>query len=379
MYNNISKISCFLVAMVLLSAGAIAQNIEIKGRIVDAETNKPVEFANIGVVGTYMGTASDFDGNYELVVGESYANNKVHISAVGYKPKEFTVAELQMLAGNDIKLISQTYGIQEVNVKADSKRLYGILKTASGVIEDIYEESYSAQVYLSQDKNGQKTEAVVDYSDSKGYGERSLAGAYAARSYKVEEVRRDFEVTPLKDGLIYANDLLAFDVVRQRGNVLDINLVDSYNLELAKEDKIDGNAVWVINYSLDKPDVAKTGDAYCKAYKGVIVIRQNDYSVVRNELEFVSKGFFHAGRDAYRANVSDADYTVKVTSDYRKTANDKYALGKIVYSGKSADDSLVAEWIVYDYSAYKDAGRRSFYTDKKQNKDFWSRFTLPKE
>jgi hypothetical protein len=363
--------------MLLFSAGVFAQNIEIKGRIVDAESNQPVEFANIGVIGTYLGTASDFDGYYELTVDESYVSYKVHISAVGYKTKEFTVDELYVLKGTDIKLISQSYGIQEVDVKADSKRLYGILKTASNIIEDVYEKPYSSKVYLSQLKDGQKTEAVVEYSDGKGYGDRSLANSYAARNYNVAEVRRDFEVTPLKDGLLYANDLLAFDIVRQRGNVLDVSSVDAFKLELAKEDVVGGNAVWVINYSLDKPDVAKTGDAYCKAYKGVIVIRQNDYSVVRNELEFVSTGFFHAGRDAYREDVVDTDYTVKVTTDYRKTANNKYALGKIVYSGKSAEESLEAEWIVYDYSIYRDGGKRSFYTDNQQNKDFWSRFKFP--
>lgn len=371
------KLSCLLLLLLTGLSDLAAQNLEIKGRVVDAETNKPVEFANIGVVGTYMGTASDFDGYYELVVGETFANYKVQISAVGYKVKEFTVDELHVLNGENIKLFSQTYGIQQVDVKADSKRLYGILKTASNIIEDSYEDSYAADVYWRQTMNQQTTEAVVSYSDSKGYGDRLLASAYESRHYKVNEVRRNFDVSPIKKGMLFMSDVLAFDIVRQRGNILDIDFVDEYMLELAEETVVNGDSVWVINYQLDEPDLAKTGDAYCDEYKGSVIIRQKDYSLVRNELTFASRGFFHAGRDAFREGNNATVYSGKVTIDYRMTANNKYALSKIGYSGKSDELNLDAEWIVYDYKSYKDANSKAFYTEKQENKDFWDRFTLP--
>lgn len=377
MLFRLSKLSSLLVVLGLINVGIQAQNVELKGRVVDAETNRPVEFANIGVVGTYMGTASDFDGYYELEVGESFANYKVQISAVGYKVKEFTVDELHVLKGESIKLFSQTYGIQQVDVKADSKRLYGILKTAANIIEDSYEKPYAAKVYWKQNINNRITEADVLYSDSKGYGNRTLSAAFEAQNYTANEVRRDFEVNPLKEGMLLINDILAFDVVRQRGNVLDVDFVDEYQLELAEETVIDNDSVWVIKYQLDKPDLAKTGDAYCQEYKGLIIIRQRDYSVVRNELEFASKGYFHAGRNAYRDTKGAPDYAGKVIVNYRQTDNSKYALSKISYTAKSEKTSLDAEWIVYNYTPYKEAGRKSFYSNKETDKDFWSRFTLP--
>ncbi|WP_439185351.1 carboxypeptidase-like regulatory domain-containing protein [Carboxylicivirga taeanensis] len=367
----------WLLVLFVISTGLQAQSIEIKGRVVDAETNQPVEFANIGVVGTYLGTATDFSGNYELVIDNSFANHKVQISAVGYKVKEFTVDELYILNGSDIKLFSQTYGIQQVDVKADSKRLYGILKTASNIIGDSYKKPYSAKVFLNQVVNGNKTEVVVAYSDAKGYGNRSLTAAYEARDFKAEQVRRDFEVTPLKEGLLYGSDLLAFDVVRQRGNVLDVDFVNAYQLELIDETLINGDSVWVIRYKLNNPDLSKTGDAYCQKYEGTITLRQKDYSVVRNELHFASKGFFHAGRDAYRDEVADEHYSCTVISDYRLTSDNKYALSKISYAGKSEKISIDAEWIVYDYLPLSEVGQKTFFTDKEQDKDFWQRFTLP--
>jgi len=375
--KNVKSVLVFI----LLSVGvaATAQTIDIKGRIVDAETNKPVEFANIGVVGTYLGTASDFDGYYNLSVGEEFVKYKVQISAVGYQVKEFTVDELYVLNNEPIKLFPQTYGIQQVEVKADSKRLYGIIKTAANVIEDSYEDTYGAHVYFNQSINKEKTEAVIAYGDRAGYGDRSLVSAYDKRQYKVEEARRNYEVTPLKKGLIYASDILAFDIVRQRGNVLDVDFVDAYKLSLKDEAVIHGDSVWVIEYELENPDLAKTGDAYCKSYKGLVFIRQKDYAVLRNELEFSSNDFFHAGRDAYREGDSSADtYSCKVITDYAKTNNDKLALRKVDYSGSSTKNTISMEWIVYDYSdKAKTEVAKSFYSDKTQNADFWGRFEIP--
>ena len=377
---QIKKVRLALVFTVLsfVSLGISAQSVDVKGRIVDAETNSPVEFANIGVEGTYLGTASDFGGFYNLTVGDEFMKFKVQISAVGYQVKELTVDELYALNGAQIKLFPRTYGIQQVEVKADSKRLYGIVKTASNIIEDSYEGAYSASVYLSQEANGDKTEAVIRYSDEAGYGDRSLVSAFDNRQYEVLEIRRDFEVSPIKKGMIYANDIQAFDIARRRGNVLDVDFVNAYKLELKDEAVIDGDSVWLIQYNLEQPDVAKTGDAYCQSYKGLIYIRQKDYTVVRNELEFVSKGFFHAGRDAYREKSAlSGDYTCKVITNYAKIDGGKNALRKIVYSGSSADTSLKLEWIVYNYSDKKSGVAKSFYSDKAMNKDFWSRFTLP--
>ena len=377
---QLKKVKLAFMLLSFISFGAIAQSEDINGRVVDAETNKPVEFANIGVVGTYLGTASDFDGYYNLSVGDDFMKYKVQISAVGYQVKELTVGELFALNNGQVKLFPQTYGIQQVEIKADSKRLYGILKTASNVIGDSYRGAYSASVYLSQELNGEKTEAVINYSDESGYGDRSLVSAFEKRQYEVVEVRRNFEVSPLQGGMIYASDLLAFDVVRQRGNVLDVDFVNEYTLKLKDETIVDGDSVWVIQYSLKKPDLAKTGDAYCKSYGGLIYVCQKDYTVLRNELEFISEGFSHAGRDAYRAEgASSADYTCKVTTNYEKKGNGENALRKVMYEGSSVDTKLKMEWVVYNYADKKAGIKKSFYTDKEMNSDFWSRFTLPKD
>ena len=236
-----------------------------------------------------------------------------------------------------------------------------------------------ANVYMSQVvDNDNKTEAVVDFVDMDGYGDRSFVNANESRNFEVVEVRRNYEVTPIRGGMVYAGIIQDFDIVRARGNILDIEFIDEYELSLKDQVVINNDSVWVIRYALNNPNIASTGDAYCNKYEGIIYVRQDDFVILRNELEFVTKGFFHAGRDAYRnVDESTAKYTCRVITDYKESSSGKYALSKISYSGKSQDKSLDIQWVVYDIGDIVKEVDKTFYTDKTENIQFWKRFSIP--
>ena len=64
-----------------------AQNdgkIRVKGVVLDETTRQPIAFANIGIIGTAAGAASDMDGLFELIVSEKLATYMMRVSAVGY-------------------------------------------------------------------------------------------------------------------------------------------------------------------------------------------------------------------------------------------------------------------------------------------------------
>ncbi len=73
--------------IILFFAGSLlAQNGQIKGKITDASNNEPIPFANILVVGTQIGSSSDFDGNF-IITGLESGYVTLQISFVGYKTK----------------------------------------------------------------------------------------------------------------------------------------------------------------------------------------------------------------------------------------------------------------------------------------------------
>lgn len=63
---------------------ALAQSGKIRGKILDASSASPIPFANVIVMGTTVGTSSDFDGNFELI-DVPFGYFKLEVSVIGYK------------------------------------------------------------------------------------------------------------------------------------------------------------------------------------------------------------------------------------------------------------------------------------------------------
>lgn len=93
----------------LLSAQTI-----VKGKIVDATTNEPISFVNVGVKGKDIGTVSNEEGLFSLKVKDTKAT--ISIFTIGYEQVDFTFDQLQ---GNTIiKLNPKTYDLAMVEVDA---------------------------------------------------------------------------------------------------------------------------------------------------------------------------------------------------------------------------------------------------------------------
>mgnify|MGYP002525165584 CR=1 FL=1 len=71
-----------LIVGLLLTVGAFAQQITVKGHVKDA-TGEPIIGATIKIAGAQQGTVSDFDGNFTLKVDQGATLN---ISYIGYQP-----------------------------------------------------------------------------------------------------------------------------------------------------------------------------------------------------------------------------------------------------------------------------------------------------
>ena len=74
--------------LILLSQAAIAQKVTFKGRVTDQE-QKPIEIANVSIVGKPIGTVCDLNGNYTLTC-ESSDSVVVAFSMIGYQTRKRT-------------------------------------------------------------------------------------------------------------------------------------------------------------------------------------------------------------------------------------------------------------------------------------------------
>ena len=110
-------LTCLLLAV---SAVAFAQNIQVKGKVVDANTGETIPFASVQLKGTMTGTATDADGMYYLTVPSQAT---LIFSSIGYQTLEVAVGGRAVV---DVTLTPDAEFLEDVLVVA-----YGTAKKES--------------------------------------------------------------------------------------------------------------------------------------------------------------------------------------------------------------------------------------------------------
>ncbi|WP_300794734.1 carboxypeptidase-like regulatory domain-containing protein, partial [uncultured Bacteroides sp.] len=122
-----SRFIIFLLSIIGLCGVANAQNIEIKGQVVDNQ-GLPLIMVNVIEVGTTNGTVTDMDGNYTISVPEG---SVIEFSFIGFTSIKKTVSA----------------GMSEINVTLleDTQVLDDVVVTALGIKRQEKALSYNVQ------------------------------------------------------------------------------------------------------------------------------------------------------------------------------------------------------------------------------------------
>jgi hypothetical protein len=129
-----------LIFLLLLSLQAFAQKGIIKGRIYDAKTNQPVEFASIIIQGTTISSISDLDGNY-IFTGIEPGFKHLVVSLIGFQT---TTSDEFQVQGNqttfiDIAVQESAVQLGEVTVRQNFtvKKIESPLSVLSVGVQEI--------------------------------------------------------------------------------------------------------------------------------------------------------------------------------------------------------------------------------------------------
>ncbi|WP_158275621.1 carboxypeptidase-like regulatory domain-containing protein [Marinilabilia rubra] len=337
--KNILILTAFLG---LFWLGAIAQEKELSGKVLDASNGRAVEFANLGITGTFKGDATDQDGVFSIRIKPDLYQNRLRVSAVGYETKEFLISRLIENNPLIINLQPMVYGIDEVDVEAPSRILYGMLKDAIRKLKDNYVTGvYSAELQYSESVDEKERNLTLDYTDLSGYQERTRRSAFTDRNYKIIEGVRNFDITPFANGLHRVEELLGFDFLRHPGNVLDSAFVDYYSVWEMDNYLKNGKQIMVIAFESKNPKYEYSGDAQIESLKGEIHLDRDELSILEISASYQSNGRFRYGRSFFvneeLADINDTgelEYSVKVV--YDDIANSKKALKSVKYIIKPA-------------------------------------------
>jgi hypothetical protein len=109
---------CLLVFLITINV-LDAQTFIVEASVLDKETNEGLPFANIMVLGYPIGTTSNENGVFKLVLDDSLYNGFLIISYIGYESCKISIKECEK---SIISLIPQTYALDEVTVKPTNKK-----------------------------------------------------------------------------------------------------------------------------------------------------------------------------------------------------------------------------------------------------------------
>lgn len=134
------KRNLVIIFLTFLSFSLFAQKGTIKGKVFNAKTNEPIEFANIVIQGTTIGSTSDLDGNY-IFTGVDPGFMRLVVSYIGFETT--TSAEIQVQGNQttfvDIAVPEAAFSIQEVVVRQNLnlKRIESPISVLSIGVQEI--------------------------------------------------------------------------------------------------------------------------------------------------------------------------------------------------------------------------------------------------
>lgn len=119
---NLFKLTSSLAILLLVNTQLISQDkIHISGKITDNQSNKVIEFANIGIEGKSIGTISNENGEFELIISKNLKQNFLVVSYIGYKSYKVKISEIENKFIK-VKLEADDIEIEEVVVSALSAK-----------------------------------------------------------------------------------------------------------------------------------------------------------------------------------------------------------------------------------------------------------------
>ena len=97
---------------------SLAQNKEVSGIVLSSETNLPIEFINVGVVNSTVGTITDSQGTFKLSIPKEFLDNEIKIKSIEYETKTFKISQLTQIE-NKIYLNPVYHKIDEIIIQND--------------------------------------------------------------------------------------------------------------------------------------------------------------------------------------------------------------------------------------------------------------------
>jgi hypothetical protein len=234
---------------ILISINCLAQDFEISGKVVDQETNQALPFANLQIEKTSIGTSTNAEGDFKLVVSSRYRSSTLLVSYIGYGIRKISLASYPSV--QIIRLKAEDRQLREVVIMPDSSLLV-FLREAYNSIEKNYalkpyefEGFYRESLRIVDGKYLYFGEAQLVLQGSGYQFEEETGNAKIIKS----RVNHFTSGDTLTNALYYGGPFLGVnhDLVKQKAGVLRPDK-RKYEYHLIDVTRNEGKEVWIVGF-----------------------------------------------------------------------------------------------------------------------------------
>jgi len=295
------------------------------GRVLDADTKKPLVFVNVYLAGSSLGTVTNAEGEFVLKIPYSELNNKVGFSYLGYQNYEIPVSELSE-ENNVIRLTPSVVDIQATTIRSTDP--VQLITMAMNNVRFNYAAQPERFVgfYRETVKENRNyvmvAEAVLDVYKASYRNDFDFDRVAIFKGRKSGEVTKMDTINFKLQGGPKTSFIL--DLVKNPGGILSDDYIDYYDFKFAGIASIDDRNNYVLEF--DQKDGVDLS-----LYKGKIYIDAGNMAFSRFEFALSDKKIETANNELVRkkpmdmrVNVISAIYMV----NYRIT-NQKWYLNHV--------------------------------------------------
>lgn len=199
--------SIFTYIFLFFASSAIAQ-IELKNKILDLSTLMPLENASIYIENTTIGTISNSDGKFLLVVPNEYAKDSLVISSIGYKSFKTPVDEFDNQL--EIYLEEDVASLDEVVLIAESRPKTGndiVLKAIEKLSENMPDQPYLEKGFLRHKERNRTEFKWLIESAITLYDSSFASNSGENLKLNVDQVRKSYDLRDVDSILMYTSYL----------------------------------------------------------------------------------------------------------------------------------------------------------------------------
>jgi hypothetical protein len=249
--------------------------VKFSGTVTESGDDNPIPYASLGIEGESIGTMTNADGRYDLIIPWRFRDKLVTVRCLGFKPLE--VSQKDLAGDARIRLEPVRIHLREIEVKPVD--IADVLNNFRSNIEKNYELStqlmitFYRETIRRDDQYIGVWEAIMEMLKSPYLsGGTDRVRFLKGRKSNFNKVFNDFSLK-IQGGPWYITTL---DIVRNPDSFLDPKFEHLYRYRFEQPEMYNGRVTWVIRFSR-KEDV----DFPC--YYGRILIDAESYALVNAE------------------------------------------------------------------------------------------------